>query len=87
MHPDLLPALGRLITQAARQTQVIVVTHANRLLSALEDAQASRYTSDEDSDDTALPDWQPIHLEKDLGETQIANLNESEIPRWEWLSA
>ena len=89
LHPDLLPALGRLIAQAARQTQLIVVTHANRLLNALEDAQTSRYTADDnddddaDADEAALPDWLPIHLEKELGETRIANLSEREIPRWE----
>ena len=85
LHPDLLPALGRLITQAARQTQLIVVTHANRLLNALEDAQFSRIT--EGDDENSLPGWQPIHLEKELGETRIANLNPGELPRWEWLQA
>ncbi|UUC94981.1 AAA family ATPase [Comamonas sp. C11] len=85
LHPDLLPALGRLITQAARQTQLIVVTHASRLLNALEDAQHQHWGEPEESDH--LPDWQPIHLDKELGETRIANLNEREIPRWEWLAA
>jgi predicted ATPase len=36
LHPDLLPALGRLIGQAARHSQVFVVSHANRLIAALE---------------------------------------------------
>ena len=72
---------------------MIVVTHANRLLSALEDAQfdhsnADTKSQDEDEDDdAALPHWQPIHLEKELGETRIANLNERDLPRWEWLQA
>jgi predicted ATPase len=91
LHPDLLPALGRLITQAARQTQLIVVTHANRLLSALEDAQFDHSNVNTDiegeEDETALPHWQPIHLKKELGETRIANLNERDLPRWEWLEA
>lgn len=85
LHPDLLPALGRLIAQAARQTQLIVVTHANRLLDALEDAQHRSWAGPED--ESCLPDWQPIHLDKELGETRIANLNAREIPRWEWLVA
>ena len=85
LHPDLLPALGRLIAQAARQTQLIVVTHANRLLNALEDAQHRSWTEPED--ESCLPDWQPIHLDKELGETRIANLNAREIPHWEWLTA
>ena len=70
LHPDLLPALGRLIAQAARQTQVIVVSHAARLLAALEDAQGV----------------QPVVLEKRFGETGIANLGEGDIPHWEWPS-
>src|SRR6202042_3417488 len=32
LHPDLLPPLGRLIAQAAKTTQVWVVSHANRLV-------------------------------------------------------
>lgn len=35
LHPDLLPALARLIIKAAEQTQVWVVSHANRLIAAL----------------------------------------------------
>ncbi len=38
LHPDLLPALGRLIAQAAQQAQVFVVSHAPRLIAALQDA-------------------------------------------------
>jgi predicted ATPase len=81
LHPDLLPALGRLIARAATSTQIIVVTHAARLLAALEQAHASA----DANDDGALPAWQPIHLDKQLGETRIANLRTSETPRWEWL--
>jgi predicted ATPase len=55
LHPDLLAPLARLIAQAARRTQVIVVSHAAPLVSALaEDPQA-----------------QQILLEKQLGETLI----------------
>src|SRR5258708_38117856 len=35
LHPDLLGALARLIARAAERTQIIVVTHATRLISAL----------------------------------------------------
>jgi predicted ATPase len=37
LHPDLLPALGRLIGSAAQHSQVFVVSHAKRLIAALED--------------------------------------------------
>ncbi|RYF83019.1 MAG: ATP-binding protein [Comamonadaceae bacterium] len=71
LHPDLLPALGRLIVRAARDTQVIVVSHANRLIAALDVA----------ADATTL---QPIALQKDFGETRIANLPMDAIPFWQW---
>ena len=39
LHPDLLPPLARLIAQASKQSQMIVVSHAQILVAAL-DAQA-----------------------------------------------
>lgn len=42
LHPDLLPALGRLIARAAERTQVWVVTHSQILADALEDASGVR---------------------------------------------
>ena len=36
LHPDLLPALARLIAEAAAHSQVLVVSHAARLIAALE---------------------------------------------------
>src|SRR5215813_10743909 len=36
LHPDLLPALGRLIANAAERSQVLVVTHAPHLIAVLE---------------------------------------------------
>ena len=55
LHPDLLPPLARLIAQAARRTQIIVVSHAAQLVSALaQDPQA-----------------RCIVLEKELGETLV----------------
>ena len=72
LHPDLLPALGRLIARAAAQTQVIVVSHASRLLAALE---------------AAAPDagYLPLQLDKQLGETVVANVPAEDLPRWSWL--
>src|SRR4051812_2024843 len=72
LHPDLLPALARLIVQAARASQVVVVTHASRLISALEDAQDL--------------DIRSHVLEKELGETRVVNLDEGDVPHWTWPS-
>jgi predicted ATPase len=55
LHPDLLPALARLIVQASKQCQMIVVSHAAALVSALD----------------AEPDSRQIVLEKNLGETEV----------------
>ena len=38
LHPDLLPALARLIIRAAESTKIWVVSHASRLIAALEQA-------------------------------------------------
>jgi predicted ATPase len=57
LHPDLLPPLGRLIAQASQHSQIIVVSHAAPLVSALEKAS----------------DVRRIVLEKQLGETIIAD--------------
>jgi predicted ATPase len=70
LHPDLLPALGRLVAQAARASQVVVVSHSTRLVAALEDVQGL--------------DLRAIVLEKELGETRIANLSGDEVPAWSW---
>jgi predicted ATPase len=55
LHPDLLPPLARMIAAAARQCQIIVITHAM----ALADAIAGE------------ADTSQFQLEKSLGETQI----------------
>jgi predicted ATPase len=55
LHPDLLPPLARLIAQASKRSQIIVVSHAQTLVAAL-DAQG---------------DSSQIVLEKELGETVV----------------
>jgi predicted ATPase len=68
LHPDLLPALARLIARAARHSQVVVVSHAARLIAALEREDGS----------------QSIVLEKELGATRIAGADDLDIPPWKW---
>jgi predicted ATPase len=68
LHPDLLPALGRLIRAAAQNTQVWVVSHAARLVATLrEDAECNA-----------------IELDKSFSESQIRTLGSLEIPAWKW---
>jgi predicted ATPase len=47
LHPDLLPPLARLIAQASERSQIIFVSHAASLVSALHDAGAPANRSDE----------------------------------------
>lgn len=68
LHPDLLPALGRLIIRASKETQVWVISHAPRLVATLE------------SD----PECNSIALNKELGETQITDQGLLDGPAWYW---
>ena len=55
LHPDLLPALGRLIAQAARETQIIVVSHAAALVTALQQSGAHRIVLEKKLGETVVP--------------------------------
>ncbi|WP_252274316.1 AAA family ATPase [Pseudomonas subflava] len=68
LHPDLLPALARLIVEASRHTQVWVVSHASRLIAALEQH----------------PECNSIVLDKSLGQTAIQGQGMLDEPAWHW---
>jgi predicted ATPase len=68
LHPDLLPALARLISQTAKQTQIWVVSHASRLIAALKEA----------------PHCTAINLSKEFGETAIEGQGALDAPSWRW---
>ena len=68
LHPDLLPALARLILAAAKNTQIIVVSHASLLIEKL--------TSD--------PVCTRLHLLKDFGETTLEGSTLFNSPKWNW---
>lgn len=68
LHPDLLPALARLITRASEKTQVWVVSHAGRLIAALNDNDHCH----------------SIELEKAFGQTEIVGQAILDRPPWYW---
>ena len=68
LHPDLLPALGRLILAAAEQTQIIVVSHAPQLIDVL----------------TASSFCTRLHLLKEFGETTLEGATLFNRPKWVW---
>jgi predicted ATPase len=70
LHPDLLPALARLTLAAARHTQIIVVSHAQTLITEL----------------ASEPLCRRLHLQKDFGETTLEGATLFNIPKWVWPS-
>jgi predicted ATPase len=70
LHPDLLPALARLIATAAESSQVIVVSHATGLIDAL----------------SSEPACHVIALARHHGETVVANVPWQDQPTWKWPS-
>lgn len=68
LHPDLLPALARLIGRAAERSQVVVVSHAAPLIDAL----------------NQQPECHAITLDKSLGETNATMSGEFLRPAWQW---
>jgi len=70
LHPDLLPALARLIVRASESCQVWVVSHASRLIGALEQHPACN----------------SIQLKKTLGQTEIVGQGLFDAPAWSWPS-
>jgi predicted ATPase len=74
LHPDMLPPLGRLIAQAANRGQIIVISHARELVSAIEAAGGAKR----------------FFLQKREGETRILDQeiegDPVDEPPWEWPS-
>jgi predicted ATPase len=68
LHPDLLPALARLIIRAAEHSQVWVVSHAEKLIEVLEEQG----------------DCTPIRLEKVMGQTRLVGQRMLDEPAWHW---
>jgi predicted ATPase len=68
LHPDLLPALGRLIVRASDRSQVWVVTHSSRLIAALEAHEVCN----------------AIQLGKALGQTEVIDQGLLDRPAWHW---
>ena len=68
LHPDLLPALGRLIVRAAEKTQVWVVSHASRLVATLQE----------------YPECNSIQLDKSPNGSVVGQWGHLEEPPWKW---
>jgi predicted ATPase len=54
LHADLLPALGRLIARAAERSQLFVVSHASKLIAALEKHDCQSLTLEKELGETRV---------------------------------
>ena len=70
LHPDLLPALGALITRACEVSQIVVVTHSAPLVAAVTELA---------EDDVGL-----LRLVKDAGKTVVDGQGLLDEPAWHW---
>ena len=64
LHPDLLPALGRLIAAASARSQIVVVSHAAGLIDTLQ----------------SQLDCNSIMLSKTFGDTRVTTTSEAAAP-------
>lgn len=68
LHPELLPALAKLIIHASKHSQMWIVSHSDILVKAL-----GKYK-----------ECNLIELEKELGQTQIIGQTLTNAPPWNW---
>ena len=73
LHPDLLPALGELIVQAAGRTQVIAVSHSGALIDAVSHAAGATGTG-----------LTAFELVKEFGQSAVAGRRPIDQPAWHW---
>jgi predicted ATPase len=79
LHPQLLPPLAQLITAAAARSQVIVVSHAQSLITALHSITGLDHATGE-----AEAHASTIELIKDFGETRVSGQEPLDGPAWRW---
>ncbi|MCA9192133.1 MAG: AAA family ATPase [Planctomycetales bacterium] len=68
LHPDLIPALARLISEYSQLQQILLVTHSQLLVQELD---ASRNCA-------------VFVLEKSFGATQLVGVDPFDLPQWKW---
>jgi len=64
LHPDLLKPLARLIVNAAERTQVVVVTHASRLIQSLNEHGCRSIVLEKQFGETKVVGADPLHAPK-----------------------
>ncbi len=74
LHPDLLPTLAELLTEAAERTQLIVTTHSDILVDALSDRPESILVTSRDGQGTRLERLDAAALQPWLEQYRLGQL-------------
>lgn len=74
LHPDVIPALGRLMLDAAQRTQLIVTTHSDALVSSLSEEPESIVVCERDAKGSHLRRLQADQLKTWLEKYSLGDL-------------
>jgi predicted ATPase len=74
LHPDAVTALGELLIDASRQTQLLVTTHSDVLVSALSEVPEAVVVAERDEAGTHLRRLDPAHLEQWLEKYRLGEI-------------
>lgn len=74
LHPDMLPTLARLLTDASTRTQLVVTTHAPGLVDAFSDNPAAILVCERDEDGTHIERLDATHLAPWLEKYRLGEL-------------
>ena len=74
LHPDVLPAVGEMLIDASKRTQLIVTTHSDSLVSALSDVPEAIVVTERSGDGTVLRRLEPKVLSEWLDKYRLGEL-------------
>ena len=74
LHPDILPTIAELLVEASQRTQIVVTTHSDLLLSALDNAAEYVIVCDRDEKGSRLTRLEPQTMERWLKDYSLGDL-------------
>jgi predicted ATPase len=85
LHPDIIPALARLLKEASQRMQIVVTTHSEALVEELTETAESVIVCEKHNGSTVLRRLQMIELSKWLSEYSLGQLwRKGEIGGTRW---
>lgn len=74
MHPDVILGIGRMLVEASRRMQLVVTTHSQVLLDALDDQPSSVVVCEKHDGESVFERLEPKYLTEWLREYSLGNL-------------